>query len=126
MTKQVLKYTIIKTVKQYNEYCNILENLLIQDKEYLSDEVDLITVLIEKWDAEHNSFKDLNPVELIKALMEENGLKSKDLVEVLNLSKGTISKMLNYKKGLSKESIRKLSSYFKLSQEAFNQPYLLV
>ena len=83
-------------------------------------------MLIEKWDAEHNSFVDLDPVELIKVLMEENNLKSKDLIEILDLSKGTVSKILNYHKGLSKDTIRKLSHYFKVSQEAFNRPYKLV
>ena len=121
-----LKYTIIKNEKQYNEYCNALEELLVQDKEALSDEIELLTLLIEKWDAEHNSFDDLNPVELIKALMEENNLKPKDLIEILDLSKGTVSKILNYHKGLSKDTIRKLSHYFKVSQEAFNRPYKLV
>ncbi|MCK4406474.1 MAG: helix-turn-helix domain-containing protein [Bacteroidales bacterium] len=121
-----LKYTIIKTGKQYNEYCNALEELLVQDKNALSDEIELLTLLIEKWDAEHNSFDDLNPVELIKALMEENKLKPKDLIEILDLSKGTVSKILNYHKGLSKETIRKLSNYFNVSQEAFNRPYKLV
>ena len=57
--------------------------------------------------------------------MEENSLKPKDLVEILELSKGTVSKILNYHKGLSKETIRKLSQYFKISQEAFNRPYRL-
>jgi HTH-type transcriptional regulator/antitoxin HigA len=121
-----LKYTIIKTGKQYNEYCNALEELLVQDKNALSDEIELLTLLIEKWDAEHNSFVDLNPVELLKALMEENNLKPKDLIEILDLSKGTVSKILNYHKGLSKETIRKLSNYFIISQEAFNRPYKLV
>jgi len=121
-----LKYTIIKTGKQYNEYCNIIEDLLVQNKKVLADEIELLSLLIEKWDAEHNSFDDLNPVELIKALMAENNLKSKDMVDILGLSKGTVSKILNAHKGLSKETIRKLSNYFKLSQEAFNRPYKLV
>jgi len=121
-----IKYTIVKTKKQYNEYCNILEKLLIQTKIEASDEIELLTLLIEKWDAEHNTFNELDPVEIIKVLMEENNLKPKDLVSILNLSKGTISKILNYHKGLSKETIRKLSDYFKVSQEAFNQPYKLV
>ena len=116
---KLLKYTVIKTKRQYNEYCNILEELLTQDKKVLSDEIELLTLLIEKFD-------DLNPVELIKALMEENNLKPKDLIEILDLSKGTVSKILNYHKGLSKDTIRKLSHYFKVSQEAFNRPYKLV
>lgn len=123
---ETLKYSIIKTEKQYNNYCNMLEGLLVQDKKELTDEIELLTLLIEKWDKEHNSFDELNPVELIKALMEENDLKPKDLIDILDLSKGTVSKILNYHKGLSKETIRKLSDYFKVSQEAFNRPYKLI
>lgn len=121
-----LKYTIIKSEKQYNDYCDVLENLLVSNRESFSDEIELLTLLIEKWDKEHNTFDNLDPVELIKALMGENNLKAHDLVNLLGLSKGTVSKILNYHKGLSKETIRKLSDYFKVSQEAFNRPYKLV
>jgi HTH-type transcriptional regulator / antitoxin HigA len=121
-----LKYRIIKTQEQYDMYCNLLEDLLIQGNVNLSDEIELLTLLIEKWDKEHNSFYELDPVQLIKALMDENGLRAKDLIHVLDLSKGTISKILSYQKGLSKVTIRKLSDYFKVTQEAFNRPYKLV
>lgn len=121
-----LKYTVIKNQKQYDNYCKILEELLSKDDKKYSDEIELLTILIEKWDYEHNSFVDADPVELIKSLMESNNLKAKDLVQILDLSKGTISKILNYQKGLSKETIRKLSDHFKISQEAFNRPYKLV
>ncbi len=123
---KTLKYTLIKTRKQYNNYCHILEDLTFSDDKNYEDEVELLTLLIEKWDSEHNAFEDVNPVELIKSLMEANNLKAKDLVEILGLSKGTVSKILNYRKGLSKETIRKLSNYFKVSQEAFNRPYKLI
>jgi HTH-type transcriptional regulator/antitoxin HigA len=123
---ELLKYKIIKTQEQYNTYCNLLEDLLIQDNPNLLDDIELLTLLIEKWDKENNSFYDLDPVQLIKALMKENGLKAKDLTDILDLSKGTISKILSYHKGLSKETIRKLADYFKVSQEAFNRPYKLV
>ena len=93
------------------------------ENQNLQDEVELLTLLIEKWDNEHNSLMDLDPIELLKSLMAENNMKSKDLVEILGLSKGTVSKILNYHKGLSKETIRKLADYFKVSQEAFNRPY---
>jgi HTH-type transcriptional regulator/antitoxin HigA len=123
---ELLKYRIIKTQEQYETYCNLLEDLLIQKNANLSDEIELVTLLIEKWDKEHNSFNELDPIQLINALMEENSLKAKDLTHILDLSKGTVSKILSYQKGLSKETIRKLSDYFKISQEAFNRPYKLV
>lgn len=120
-----LKYTVIKTKKQYKEYCDLLEKLIITENKSHSDEIDLLTLLITKWDSESNSFDDLDPVELIKTLMKQNSLKSRDLVDILGLSKGTVSKILNYKKGLSKDTIRSLSNYFKVSQAAFNRPYKL-
>ena len=121
-----LKYTIIKSEEQYYLYCDTLERLMIESSANTEDEIELITLLIEKWDNDHNSFEELDPVGFIKALMEEHNLKSRDLVKILNLSKGTVSKILNYHKGLSKETIRKLANYFKVSQESFNRPYKLV
>jgi HTH-type transcriptional regulator / antitoxin HigA len=123
---ETLKFTIVKSQKQYKEYCEILENLIALDDEKVQDEIDLLTLLIEKWDKEHNTFNESDPIEILKSLIEEHNLKAKDLVDILELSKGTISKILNYHKGLSKDTIRKLSDYFKVSQEAFNRPYRLI
>lgn len=123
---ETLKFTIIKSKQQYDKYCDILEDLIIHDDNNFQDEIDLLTLLIEKWDNEHNSLNDLNPIELLKELMIENNLKAKDLVDILDLSKGTISKILNYHKGLSKDTIRRLSEHFKVTQESFNRPYRLI
>lgn len=121
-----LKYTIIKDVDQYKYYCDILEQLIIDNNKATKDETELLTLLIEKWDKEQNTLNDSDPIALLRVLMEEHNLHAKDLVEILDLSKGTVSKILNYHKGLSKDTIRKLSDYFKLSQEAFNRPYKLI
>ncbi|MBP7509001.1 MAG: helix-turn-helix domain-containing protein [Prolixibacteraceae bacterium] len=120
-----LKYTVIKNDEQYKIYCEILEELVNSGDKAIDDEIELLTLLIEKWDNEHTIFNDSDPIVILTALMEEHDLKAKDLAEILNLTKGTISKILNYNKGLSKDTIRRLSDYFKLSQEAFNRPYRL-
>lgn len=120
---ETLKYTIIKNKVQYNEYCDILEDLVLKDTNH--DEIDLLSLLIEKWDNEHNTFKDADPIEILKVLMRDHNLKATDLVDILGLSKSTISKILNYQKGLSKDTIRKLSGFFNVSQEVFNRPYTL-
>ena len=125
---ETLKYKIIKTQKQYDQYCNAIE-LLVENgskNKSVSEEIELITFLIEKWDSEHNTFKDTDPITLLKYLMEERNLKAKDLSAILQVSKGLVSDILNYKKGLSKEIIRTLSAYFKVSQEAFNRPYKII
>ena len=122
---ETLKYKIIKSKKQYFEYCDILEQLLDLKKKgkEIKDEIELLTLLIEKWDKEHNSFSDANPIELLQYLMKENNLKAKDLATILDLSKGMVSEILNYNKGMSKEVIRKLAHHFKVSQDAFNKAY---
>lgn len=122
-----LTYKVIKSKRQYKEYANILEELVSADfkSKDMKDEIELLTLLIEKWDEENNTFDDVDPITLLRSLMEGRNLKAKDLVELLGVSKGLISDILNYKKGLSKENIRVLAEYFKVSQEAFNRPVKL-
>ena len=120
-----LKYRIIKSEKQYQTYCEILENLVNRKNKELEDEIELLTFLVEKWEDDHIAIKNLDPIQLVKTLMLENNLKAVHLAEILEISKGTVSKVLNYRKGLSKATIRKLSEHFKISQEAFNKPYRL-
>ena len=123
---ETLKYKVIKTKTQYNQYCKELENLLEKEGgKRVQDEIDLLTLLIEKWDSEHNTFEEIDPIRLLASLMLGHNMKPKDLVDLLEISKGNVSEILHYKKGLSKEVIRKLSDYFKVSQEAFNRPYKL-
>lgn len=124
---ETLKYKIIKNKTQYNQYCTLLEDLLLSNSKNKSvqDEIELLTLLIEKWDEEHNSFLKLNPIELLHSLMTEKNMKPKDLVDLLNVSKGYVSEILHYKKGLSKDVIRILANHFKVSQEAFNREYKL-
>ena len=120
-----MKYRIIKTEDQYNEYCDVLEKMVFGDYNSNEDEIELLTLLIEKWDKEHYDIPTSDPIQILKSLMQDHKLKAKDLAEILSLSKGTVSKIINYQTGLSKGTIRTLSTYFKLRQEAFNRPYKL-
>ena len=125
---ETLKYKVIKNLSQYKQYCQTLEQLVTRDgsrPKAVQEEIDLLTLLIEKWDEDHNTFQDVDPITLLRSLMDDHHLKPKDLVDILEVSKGYVSEILNYKKGLSKEVIRKLASHFKLSQEAFNREYKL-
>jgi len=125
---ETLKYKVITSIAQYKKYCNTLEALVFSDAKdkNTKDEIALLTLLIEKWDADHLSTTDLDPIQLLQSFMDEQGMKAKDLVALLNVSKGYVSDILHYKKGLSKDVIRKLAAHFKVSQEAFNRPYALV
>lgn len=127
---KTLKYTVIKNEEQYDSYCDELRELVIQNSKennpVVEDQIDLLTLLIETWDEQHNTLSDLDPIQLLKSLMKDHKMKSNDLAKILGISKSLVSSMLNYRRGLSKEIIRKLSAYFKLSQEAFNRPYKLI
>lgn len=127
ITMETLQYKIIKTTAQYNKYCNTLEALVTNGRKTkgVQDEIELLTLLIEKYDEEHNTFMDADPIELLKSLLKEHKIKAVELATLLQVSEGLVSDMLNYKKGLSKETIRILSEKFRLNQEAFNRPYVL-
>src|ERR1700744_2139332 len=100
-----LKYKIIKNKIQYKEYCKQLDELVINNSQtkLIREEAELLSFLIKKYDEENNIFKELDPIQLLHSLMEKQGLKAKDLVEMLDISKGMVSDILHYKKGLSKE-----------------------
>lgn len=124
---ETLPYKVIKTKTQYNKYCNALEALTDAGKtsKAAQDEIELLTLLIEKYDEEYNSFGVADPIELLKLLMKDHKMKAVDLSKLLRVSEGLVSDMLHYKKGLSKDAIRILSDRFKLNQDAFNRPYKL-
>lgn len=122
-----LKYKVINSEQQYDGYCQKLDELVFSESKSneVNDEIALLTLLIEKWDEEHNIFEELDPVALLKSLMKDHQMKSIDLARKLNVSPGLISDIVNYKKGFSKDIIRSLAALFKLSQESFNRPYKL-
>ena len=97
---KTLKYTVIKSEPQYNTYCKALEDLLEsnENSKDSEDEIELLTLLIEKWDAEHSTLMEKNPIELLHSFMNDHNLKAKDMVNILGVSKGLVSDILNYKK----------------------------
>jgi HTH-type transcriptional regulator/antitoxin HigA len=122
-----MEYTIIKTSKQYKEYCTKLMELASKkSSKKLEDEMELIELLIDKWDKDHSKSKDMDPIELLKYLMGNHNMTRDELIHILGINKSAVSQILSYKKGLSKEVIRKLAPFFKVSQEAFNRSYPLI
>lgn len=123
-----LTYTVIKSEKQYYKYCDEVEELVLSKKKKTKDQkdtIDLLTVLIEKWDDDHDTSEDIQPVEMIKHMMERNKMKPVDLARLLGISKSLMSDIFNYRRGLSKAMVRKLAERFAMRQEAFSRPYNL-
>ena len=120
-----LKYRVIDSDTQYKSYCDVLEKLVFSANitPAVQDEINLLTLLIETYDKQNSTFRNLDPVQLLKSLMTEHRMKAADLARKLQVSEGLISDILKYKKGMSKKTIRGIAELFKMQQEAFNKPY---
>lgn len=122
-----LKYTVIKNDEQYNEYCDKLEDLVSSglESQQVIEEYELLQLLISDWDEKHKLGPELDPVELVKSLMDDHGLNQTELAEIVDYSKNYVSEILNYKKRIPPKMVRRLADHFKIQQSALNKPYRL-
>lgn len=121
-----MKYGKIKSMDQYNEYCEKHEKLTFKDYDANLDEIELIEVLIDEYERRTiETPKGMKPVEMIKYLLEENGLTKSQLAKQLNVSRQLITDILNYRRNISKAMVNKLSERFCLNPSAFSKPYKL-
>jgi HTH-type transcriptional regulator / antitoxin HigA len=110
---------IVSTEEQNKEYIKVLESLLSRKmtKEE-SDFADLLTLLIEDFEGKHYALPKASPIETIMFLMDQNGLKQKDLIDVFG-TPSIVSEVLSGKRELNKDHIRRLSERFHVSPELF-------
>ena len=88
------------------------------------DELDVLTTLVERYEAIHYPISAPNPIEAIRFRMEQYGLQDKDLVPYLGRS-GRVSEVLNYKRKLTLPMIRKLHEGLNIPTESLVQDYEL-
>ena len=114
----------VKVIKTEKEYQNALEEL-----EPLMDaapgskeeqELELLALLIEKYEDEHFPIPLPDPVEAIKFRMEQQGLTQKDLIPYIG-SQSKVSEVLNHRRPLSLEMIRKLHEGLEIPAEVLIQ-----
>lgn len=79
------------------------------------DELDVLMLLVEKYEDEHYAIPASDPIEAIKFLMEQKDLSRKDLEPYLGTS-ARVSEILNKKRSLTLSMIKKL-------HEGLNIPY---
>ena len=127
-----MKYSEIENKVQYKEYCNLhleLGNILSSGlgNEEMESEYYIIDLIIEDYHRKHKSpFDSLTPVDLLKALMIENGYTGYKLSKELHISQSVISDILHYKRGFSKDVIRKLAAKFGIGEQSFLKEYELI
>jgi HTH-type transcriptional regulator/antitoxin HigA len=121
------KYTLvlaapvpIASERQHAAYLEVLARLL--DKVNRSDEeekyVGLLTILIHAYEEQHLSVPEASPIEVVRTLMESNGLKQKDLIPVFG-SESIVSEILRGTRKLNRRHIERLSKRFSISPAAF-------
>jgi HTH-type transcriptional regulator/antitoxin HigA len=98
------------------------------DKAHLTtDEQDYLTALgmmVERYESEHEPDITLRGVRLIRAMMEEQGLKQRDLVVPIFKTDSIASAVLNGKRQLTVEHINKLAAFFSLPHAWFFEPLI--
>jgi HTH-type transcriptional regulator / antitoxin HigA len=113
----------IKTKKDYELAMTRLESLFDAKKGTpKGDELEILTLLIEKYEDENFPIELPDPVEAIKFRMEQLGLTQTDLAEVVG-QKSRASEILNRKRKLSLEMIRQLHSIWHIPTEVLVQAY---
>ena len=81
--------------------------------------MELLTVLVEAFEEEHYPLpRKVPPIEVLKELIEANGLKQKDLTDVFG-TPSIVSEVIHGRRNLTTAHIKKLSERFKVSTDLF-------
>lgn len=81
-----------------------------------SDEMEVLGVLIKLYEDEHYPIDDVDPIEVIKFMMDQQGLKRKDLIPYIG-SASKVTEVLNGSRNLSISMIRRLSEGLGISTD---------
>jgi len=113
-----MKLQLLKTKVDYENAVNRLEELWdAQEGTEKFNELELLGLLIEKYEEEHFIIDTPTPVEAIKFRMEQEGLLQKDLIPAFG-DKTTVSRILKGTRKLTVENIKELHQLFKIPLES--------
>jgi HTH-type transcriptional regulator / antitoxin HigA len=111
----------VRTERDNERYLQVAEHLMNLGERMTPEQrelLELLVVLIERFEAERYSLSAASPVEVVRELMQARGMKLAGLGTLIG-SKGVASEILSGKRGLSKTNIRRLAEYFHVSPELF-------
>ncbi len=104
----------IETEEEYDRTLAAVERLMDKDEEDMTPEegrlLELLAILVEDYDDRHYQLPKSDPHKMLKYLLEEKGLKPRDLWTVLG-SKSRVSEILSGKRGISKAQAKKLAAF---------------
>ena len=113
----------IKTKKDYEQAMLRLEEIFNAKKGTpKGDELEILSLLIEKYEDEKFPIDLPDPIEAIKFRMEQSGLTQTDLANIVG-QKSRASEILNRKRKLSLDMIRQLHNKWRIPTEVLVQAY---
>jgi len=103
-----MEIKLIKTVSEYETALTRIEALMGAEPGSVGeDELELLALLVEKYEQEHFPIDLQDPIEAIKFRMMQKGLSRKDMIQYIG-NQSKVSEVLNYKRPLSLSMIRAL------------------
>jgi len=111
----------IKTDADYRSALKEIESLMMAKSDSPEGEkLDVLTTLIEAYEAKHYPIDMPDPIEAIKFEMEQKGLSVKDLQSMIGRS-NRVYEVLSHKRGLSLNMIRNLNKGLGIPAEVLIQ-----
>ena len=86
------------------------------------DELEILSTLIENYEAKHFGIDIPDPIEAIKFSMEQEGLKQKDVAELFG-NRVRVSEVLNKKRRLTLDMVRNLHDKLKIPYDSLLSRY---
>lgn len=114
---------VIRTDQENQRYTLLLERLLYNPQPTVEETwlTELLTLLIEQYEQARYApppSQTAGPVDILRHLMDANGLRQADLLDVFGTA-SVVSEVLSGKRELSKTHIGKLSDRFHVSPALF-------
>ncbi len=114
-------FSVPHSEKDYNALVKILDSLINEvgnnQNHKLAPVMETIGNLIENYETQEYKINESSPIEALKYLMQEHGLKQSDLKEIG--SQGVVSEILTGKRMLNIEQVKKISNKFHVSPLVF-------
>jgi HTH-type transcriptional regulator/antitoxin HigA len=120
---ELLARSLPRPIRTEEEHGRLTRELLeLDEREDLSPEeevlAEMLTLLIEDYEEKHHPLPRVSPNESLKALMDERGLRHKDIWPVLG-NKGAATEILNGRRSISKAQAKRLADFFQVPIDLF-------
>lgn len=129
MTKWTLKkLCMLKPIKDKSQHENYLSRayelmqLDLKPNSPESDELELLSILIEAYEKDNYPIEPPNPIEAILFRLDQLGMKKSELKTILG-SRSKVSEVLSGKRKLSLSMIRKLNDQLGISAQTLIKDY---